>query len=178
MTFIPFVLLQHLRAGGACAGALLACIPLAALHSQTGRIEGTVSNAETGAPIARAEVVVAATELSVITDSKGAFLLSDVPAGVYELLVRAVGFQSKVYLDQAVLAGAVAILDARLEPGAGSMAAPERVTTLPPGFGGGVALGYDGLGSADGAIGSSGAFEAFGRYGFTSALFLRAGVLV
>jgi hypothetical protein len=170
---------MRLRALG--VAAILGCLPAAALQSQTGRIEGTVTSAATAAPIAHAEVHIAALDLSTVTDAKGRFLFADVPVGVHEVLVRAVGFQSRVYLDQAVFESPVAILDLRLEPayaGAGSgRRGSEPMLTLPPGVGLGLAFGYDGLGNTDGAIGYSGAIEGFGRYGFSPALFLRAGVL-
>ena len=161
---------------------VLGCLHVPSLHAQTGRIEGTVKSAANGDPIAHAEVYFKALNLSAMTDAKGVFLFADVPVGVYEILVRAVGFQSRVYLDQAVYESPIVNLDLRLEPAAGITGAPEpgpqTIVTLPRGLGLGVAAAYDGLGRTDGAIGSSGAFEAFGKYGFSTTFVLRGGIVL
>ena len=166
----------------AAAVLLLGCVAVSTLDAQTGRIEGTVRSAETGAPIPQAEVYIRALNRSAVTDAKGVFLFADVPVAVYELLVRAVGFQSKVYLDQAVYESPVVTLDLRLDRAVGitgtSGGEPQPMITLPTGWGLGIAAAYDGLGRTDGAIGSSGAIEAFGRYGFSTTFVLRGGILL
>ena len=160
---------------------LLSCLAVSTLRAQTGRIEGTVTSAATGAPVAHADILIAALDRTAVSDAKGVFLFADVPVGVYEIHVRAVGFRTRVYLDQAVFESPVAVLDLRLEPadfGSGSPAGgSEPMVTLPRGLGLGIAFAYDGLGNADGVIPSSLAIEAFGRYGFTPALVLRGGIL-
>lgn len=165
----------------AAAVILLCVLSVSMLRAQTGRIEGTVTSAATGAPIAHAEIRITALDLSAASDAKGTFLFAEVPVGAYEILVRAVGFQSRVYLDQAVFESPVVTLDLRLEPTHVGTGAPAPgsgpMVTLPRGFGLGLAFAYDGLGNTDGVIPSAGAIEGFGRYGFTPALVLRAGVL-
>jgi len=160
---------------------LLGCLAVSTLDAQAGRIEGTVTSAATGAPIAHAEILIRALDRTAVSDAKGVFLFADVPVGVYEIQVRAVGFQSGLYLDQAVFESPVVVLDLRLEPAAFGSGSPARgsepMVTLPRGLGLGLAFAYDGLGSAHGVIPSAGAIEAFGRYGFTTALVLRGGIL-
>jgi len=141
-----------------------------------------VTSAVTETPIANAEVYVPALDRSATTDAEGAFALAGVPVGTYEILVRALGFQSKVLADREVTVGAVTAVDVRLEPWGERADAreggAEPAASRAPRFGIGLALGYDGLGRAEGAVGSSAAFEGFGDVGVSSAVILRAGVLL
>jgi len=53
---------------------------------------GVVLNDSTRAPISGAEVAIVDVGKTVITDSRGAFTLSGIPAGEHEILVRRIGF--------------------------------------------------------------------------------------
>lgn len=170
----------HVRV--ASAALLSSCLTALPLHAQTGRIEGKVTSAVTNAPIANAEVYITALDLSATTGADGAFALTDVPVGTYEVLVRALGFQSTVLADQEVTGAAVTAVEVQLEPWGKRAEVPTSgaAATGPrsPRVGVGLALGYDGLGRTEGAIGSSAMFQAFADYGVTSAVVLRAGVFL
>ncbi len=57
---------------------------VSALSAQsTGKIQGTVRDAATQAPIVNATVVIPGTSYSAITDSKGFYFIENVPAGTY-----------------------------------------------------------------------------------------------
>ena len=66
--------------------ALVLLLPLAAL-AQTGNIEGTVSRRDTGTPLANAEVRLIETNERQTTDENGRFVITDVPEGIYTLVV-------------------------------------------------------------------------------------------
>ncbi len=63
-----------------------------ALEQESGTLTGLVSDAETGAPLPGANVVLAGTILGASTDSDGVFVIANVPAGDYEVTVYYVGY--------------------------------------------------------------------------------------
>ena len=68
---------------------LCAAAPAAA---QTAAITGTITDAETGAPVPGATVMLRGTPLSVSSSSEGRFVLSRLDAGTYRLFVAAIGY--------------------------------------------------------------------------------------
>jgi len=72
---------------------------------KTGSIEGSVRDADSGRPVAGANVMVTGTEQSVITDRRGRFTLGEVPVGEHELRVTAEGLQSTRVVDVVVRGG-------------------------------------------------------------------------
>lgn len=78
--------------------ALLA-LPAALLAATTGSLKGTVSNADSGAPLAGANVVFQGTTLGAATDIDGEFFISNIPAGVYTLSVSTVGYSTAEITD-------------------------------------------------------------------------------
>jgi TonB-dependent SusC/RagA subfamily outer membrane receptor len=83
--------LVSLAAVVALAGAL--AVPTAGADAQgTGTVRGTVKHAQSGAPVANAQVFVAGTQLGAVTNAQGAFQINAVPAGAQTLRVRMIGF--------------------------------------------------------------------------------------
>ncbi len=72
--------------------ALFNCIALTGF-SQTGSILGTVSTH--GLPLEFASIGILHTNWGATTDTKGNFILNDIPYGQYELVVSIVGFENK-----------------------------------------------------------------------------------
>ena len=60
-------------------------------------LSGTVKNAETGAPLAGANVFIAASTMGTSTDARGRFLLQRVPLGAQQIRVSMVGFAAADY---------------------------------------------------------------------------------
>jgi len=58
----------------------------------TARLTGRVVDARTGEPVAKVKVIVTGSDLSTTTDDKGAFVLSDLPAGEVDLYITTVTF--------------------------------------------------------------------------------------
>lgn len=66
--------------------------------AQTGRIEGTVTEAETGSALPGVNVVIpslSAQGVGAATTSDGTFAIESVPAGIYQVQARAVGYRSR-----------------------------------------------------------------------------------
>ncbi len=68
--------------------------PLSAQVTQpAARLSGTVVNAQTGAPMERANVVLATTTLGASTLADGTFIIEGIPPGSYEIRASFVGFE-------------------------------------------------------------------------------------
>jgi Ca-activated chloride channel homolog len=70
--------------------ALVVPRPFASL--ETGRIEGHVRDAASGAAVAHAQVLVAGTTLSAVTNDSGHYLIANVPVGTHTVRARFVGY--------------------------------------------------------------------------------------
>jgi outer membrane receptor for ferrienterochelin and colicins len=110
--------MKWIQSARAALGAVLAASGLAlasgALEAQgTGRIIGTVSGQD-GAPIFGAQVNVVGTRLGTLTDQRGQYVITSVPAGPQTLRVTYVGFREST-IRVAVETGAAATVDVRLE---------------------------------------------------------------
>jgi TonB-dependent SusC/RagA subfamily outer membrane receptor len=73
----------------------LALLTTRAGAQQTNTVRGRVTDAQTGAPIAAAQVSLSGTTIGTSTGAEGGFTLSGVPAGNRDLLVRRIGYVPK-----------------------------------------------------------------------------------
>jgi TonB-linked SusC/RagA family outer membrane protein len=79
----------------ACAGAwlfALAFIPSTMHAQQRGTVTGLVTDEATGEPIIAAQVFIAGTQLGGLTDQRGRFVLTSVPAGERQVRVTILGY--------------------------------------------------------------------------------------
>ena len=68
--------------------------PTTVAHAQSGKLTGTVTDAETGKPIEGAAVVVQGTTLGANTNAAGKYFIIQIPPGTYTVQARRLGFQS------------------------------------------------------------------------------------
>lgn len=105
------------RSGRALGLAALAVLFSAGLVlAQTGRIEGTVRNAQSGDPIAGARVTVVGTDLAGTTNVNGYYAIENVPVGTHNLRVSVIGFQPVTITNQRVASGLPTTVNFSLEP--------------------------------------------------------------
>jgi TonB-dependent SusC/RagA subfamily outer membrane receptor len=84
------------RSGFVTSGSLVIVLLLAGavpLTGQEGQVEGRVTATETGNPITGAQVSITGTNIGTNTGQNGQFVLLNVPAGVHELRVVAIGYR-------------------------------------------------------------------------------------
>lgn len=79
----------------AAAVALAMCAATWVGAGTTGIIEGMVTDTDSGNPISGANVIVSGTNLTTVTDSKGYFVITNVPPGEYTVSVEMVGYAAK-----------------------------------------------------------------------------------
>ncbi|NOT08390.1 MAG: TonB-dependent receptor [Gemmatimonadales bacterium] len=83
-------------------------------QAETGRIVGKVVEAEGGAPLSGARVVVVGTTLATTTKVDGRYALADVPVGSVTVRVAMIGYGSKTVTGVVVTAGGVTTQDVSL----------------------------------------------------------------
>lgn len=130
MTAQPFSFYRRFRFVIACSLSLcFLCVSLAfatwasgAVLGTTGKIVGTVIDANTKEPLIGARVVVEGTTLGANTDINGNYVILNVPPGVYKVRASYVGYQTKVVTNVRVKADytervdfALALEDVRTE---------------------------------------------------------------
>ncbi len=71
---------------------LLAAMPV---WAQSGKITGTVTDAQTGEPLPGANVVIEGTTIGAATDANGKYLILDVRPGTYNILARFIGYTTR-----------------------------------------------------------------------------------
>ncbi len=71
---------------------LLLCFGVVALQAQTGRIEGKVTDAVSGAPLPGTSITIAGTTLGAAADNRGNYSITNVPVGSHELTASFIGY--------------------------------------------------------------------------------------
>ncbi len=103
-TFLP---------GAVALGVALSFSSLAA--QGTGTVTGQVLNADTGQPLGEAQMVVVGTNIGVLTNGAGRYLINRVPLGTQEIRAVLLGFAQQVQ-TVTVTAGESSVLDFSLNP--------------------------------------------------------------
>ncbi len=84
------------------------------VFSQTGSMEGTVADAETGEPLPGANITLVGTLLGAATDGDGHFIIRRIPAGKYNLQATMIGYKRVVLKNVSVQADKTTTLDIKL----------------------------------------------------------------
>src|SRR5947209_9954680 len=83
-----------IRILAAVAVASLLSLPTGPLAAQTGTIQGKVTSLSTGQPVAGAEVTVSGINVGTRTGADGSFALLNVPVGMREVRILAIGYKA------------------------------------------------------------------------------------
>ena len=103
------------RASLATAGLTLVAISPLFGQASTGKIQGRVTDAGTGAPIAGAQVLVDESTLGNLTNDQGFYFINEVPAGLQSVRAQFIGYRPFVIEGQRILAGQTTTLNFELE---------------------------------------------------------------
>ena len=103
------------RTGSVLTALLMAAIPLGAA-AQNGQVTGTVTDAETGSPLATVQVFIQGTTIGGLTSATGTFSLANVPPGTYTVVAQRIGYTEARQANVAVTAGGTASLTFRMSP--------------------------------------------------------------
>ena len=95
------------------ASFLLLSFTAPPLVGQTGQVTGRVSNANTGAPLQGAQIVVQGTTIGTLSNVQGRYLLLNAPLGAQTLEITRLGF-ALATVQVTVTAGETAVADIRM----------------------------------------------------------------
>lgn len=115
-----------------CLVVLLLLAPIALQAGTTGKIVGTVTDAETGDPLVGANVVVKDTQRGAATDLDGEYLILNLPPGTYTVTFSNLGYQTVQMTDVQVSIDKTVHLDAELKPTVLQAAPTVTVTAQKP----------------------------------------------
>jgi outer membrane receptor for ferrienterochelin and colicin len=73
------------------------------LAGTTGRLEGIVSDAQSGEALVGATILILETSQGAVSDSQGRFIVHNLRAGTYQVRVSLLGYQSVVYKEVTIL---------------------------------------------------------------------------
>ena len=111
-------LAQLARSTSLSIGLVLVTSTAALAQASTGKIQGRVVDAQTGQPIAAAQVEVVGTNRGNITNDEGFYFINEVPAGLMDIRAVSIGYGTVVVNDQRVLAGQTLTQNFQLAPSA------------------------------------------------------------
>ncbi|MEN8145848.1 MAG: carboxypeptidase regulatory-like domain-containing protein, partial [Gemmatimonadota bacterium] len=87
-------------------------------QSTKGKVQGRVVDAETGAPVAGAQVTVVGSTLGNLTNDQGFYFINEVPAGLTSVQAEFIGYRSVIIESERILAGQTTTLNFDLEASA------------------------------------------------------------
>ncbi len=91
-------------------------LPLGLLAQNSGKIAGTVTDAQTNEILIGANVVIEGTMLGSATDLEGNYFILRIPPGKYNVSVAYIGYQKLVYHDVQVMTDLTTRLDFKIKP--------------------------------------------------------------
>jgi len=82
----------------------------------TGKIAGTVTDAETGEPLPGANIIIEGTSMGAATDLKGYYVILNVPPGTYTLKASMIGYAASKVTEVRVSIDRTTTIDFKLKP--------------------------------------------------------------
>ncbi len=92
-------------------GLVLLILVPGLLWAATGKIRGTVTDAETGEPLMMANVIIEGTNMGAASDENGEYIILNVPTGKYTLICTYMGYQKVTIQDVIVNSGLTSFKD-------------------------------------------------------------------
>lgn len=102
-------------AAAALALGMLAAMPMESTAQQVGSVTGTITNKQSGQPLAGAQVFLQNTRYGALTDAAGRFAIGSVPVGTYAATVQFLGFSDRRQANVVVQAGQATTVNVQLE---------------------------------------------------------------
>src|SRR5215472_13604052 len=108
---------RFLALGALSVFALLFTATPSAAQSQTGKIQGTVTN-QAGEAVAKAQVIIVGTAFGAVTDDKGYYFINNVPPGTYTFRAQFIGYAPTEIPGVRVLGGQTITQNFPMKPSA------------------------------------------------------------
>jgi outer membrane receptor protein involved in Fe transport len=107
---------------------VLCAVQVETAGAQTGKLTGIVTDAQSGAPLEGAQLILQGTGISALTGSNGRYFIVNVPPATYTVLVRRIGYTSAEVRNVFVQIDVTRTVDVQLSP-AGAVGVEEIVVS-------------------------------------------------
>lgn len=93
---------------------LLIFMPAIIFAGTTGKLSGTIKDAQTGEPIVGANVILEGTDYGAATNVKGEYVILNIPPGRYNVKVSFIGYETILYKDVGIIVDQTTLLPVEL----------------------------------------------------------------
>ena len=101
---------------GLVSSAILIILITSVVAFAIGRIEGRITDSETGEPLPGVNIIIKGTYLGAATDLDGRFIIAGVKPGSYDLQASFIGYKVSIQTDVRLKEDDIVTVDFKLEP--------------------------------------------------------------
>lgn len=95
---------------------LLLLIPALLFAGTTGKLSGIIKDSQTGEPLIGANIILEGTDFGAATNTKGEYVILNIPPGKYRIKISFIGYESILYTDVNIIVDQTTRLAAELKP--------------------------------------------------------------
>lgn len=95
---------------------LLAIIPFLLFAGTTGKLVGSIKDAQTGEPLIGANILIEGTDFGAATNIRGEYVILNIPPGRYNVRISFIGYETVLYTDVIIIVDQTTPLSADLNP--------------------------------------------------------------
>lgn len=91
-------------------------IPVYLFAGTTGKLAGIITDSNTNEPLIGANVIITDTEFGAATNSKGEYVILNIPPGKYKVKLSYIGYESLIFTNVSITVDQTTVLSASLKP--------------------------------------------------------------
>lgn len=95
---------------------LLFIIPFFLFAGTTGKLVGTIKDAQTNEPLIGANILIEGTDYGAATNAKGEYVILNIPPGRYNVKISYIGYEGVIFTDVVIVVDQTTELSAELKP--------------------------------------------------------------
>jgi len=95
---------------------LLIVIPFLLFAGTTGKLVGTIKDAQTNEPLIGANILIEGTDFGAATNAKGEYVILNIPPGRYNVKISYIGYEGVIFTDVVIVVDQTTQLSAELKP--------------------------------------------------------------
>lgn len=95
---------------------LLIIIPFILFAGTTGKLTGTIKDAQTGEPLIGANILIEGTDFGAASNVNGEYVILNIPPGRYNVKISFIGYETVVYTDVIIIVDQTTQLSAEINP--------------------------------------------------------------
>jgi len=96
--------------------SLILILPFFVFAGTTGKLAGTIKDAQTGEPLVGANVIIEGTNFGAATNINGEYVILNIPPGRYNVKFSFIGYETTIMQDVAITVDQTTILQIKLNP--------------------------------------------------------------